>query len=160
MAAWPEDCWAARSLWAKVGAGSGVGGGRGVDGVGVVFLSGACIEFSRPPKASYEFDRSMSSSSGLTGSAPGRGVICSWLRVSRGRGAEWGVAGVGEYRYSREGVAAFLGIVFGLAKDGKKKWAPVVGGTARGVVGGEGEADALRLLCWGIILAFWVHVSL
>ena len=68
--------------------------------------------------------------------------------------------GVGEYRYSRKGVAVFLGIVFGLAKDGKKKCAPVGGGTvARGVVGGDGEVEAFHLFCWGTISAFWVPCS-
>lgn len=55
--------------------------------------------------------------------------------------------------------AAFLGIVLGLAKDGRKKWAPVGGGTVRGVVGGDGEAVALRLFCWGFILSFWAWYS-
>lgn len=95
----------------------------------------------------------MSSPSRLNEGTSRREGLCACPGMSRERGAVGEAVGVGEYRYSRDWATALFGIVFGLAKAGRKKCAPVEGiVAARGVVGGEGEVEALRLFCWGTIL--------
>ena len=124
---WPsprDGVWLALTLVAWVAiCPTGWGAGRPV-GVWGAFLGGACMESLSPPWVTWESDKSISSPSRLREGTSGREVHFL-LGSSRRRRAVGDAAGVGEYKYSRKGVVIFLGIVFGLAKDGKKKCAPV-----------------------------------
>ena len=63
------------------------------------------------------------------------------------------MCGDGESGRSKAITAARFGMVWGLPKDGGKNRAPFWGSVWQGVLGGEGETGALRLLLLG---SMWV----
>lgn len=132
------------AIWGCSGWGRGPLGGTCCTPVGVGDKRlGAWIELCIPSSSSCESDISMSSSRGCS-----RVVGAVVGDLGGGLGA---LGGVGEARWVRVDVLVFLGIVWGLPKVGGKNWAPTGGGAWCGVLGGEGEVGALRLLLTGSI---------